>query len=123
MISSFMTLGALIGALVTGFVGAHLSRRHALIISSVLLIVALAIMVEVTSFGGLYAARILCGLANGALLNFSMVFLQEITPPALRGLCFGLATFWITFGSLLGMVSLPTWKSAFVSRALLTRLP
>lgn len=72
--------------------------------SSALLIAAVAIMAETTSFGALYFARLLCGLANGILMNFAFVYLQECTPPYLRGLCFGVAAFWITFGTTMGMV-------------------
>lgn len=106
IITSFMTLGSIIGALLTGPIGAHLSRRYCLMGSSALLIAAVAIMSETTSFGALYFARLLCGLANGVLMNFAFVYLQECTPPYLRGLCFGMAAFWITFGSTMGMVRL-----------------
>lgn len=104
MITSFMTLGAIVGALVTGPLGAYIGRRHSLMLASVFLIVAIVIMDVTTSFGALYFARILCGLANGLLLNFAMVYLQEIAPPELRGICFGMACFWITFGTMIGMV-------------------
>lgn len=99
-----MTLGSIIGALATGPIGAHLSRRYCLMASSALLIAAVAIMSETTSFGALYFSRLLCGLANGILMNFALVYLQECTPPYLRGLCFGVAAFWITFGTTIGMV-------------------
>lgn len=101
-----MTLGSFIGALATGSIGAHLCRRYCLMLASVFLIVAVVIMVETTSFGALYFARLLCGLANGVLMNFAFVYLQECAPPHLRGLCFGMAAFWITFGTTIGMVRL-----------------
>lgn len=99
-----MTLGALVGALLTGPIGAYLNRRHSIVFASLILIAAVAIMSETTSFGALYFSRLLCGAANGVMLNFCLVYLQEIAPPHLRGLCFGVATFWITLGTTIGMV-------------------
>jgi MFS family permease len=61
-------------------------------------------MVVTTSFGALYFSRILVGIANGQLLTFTMVYLQETAPPHYRGLCFGLVTSWITIGTTIGMV-------------------
>lgn len=106
IISSFMILGAFIGSLLTGPIGAHLCRRYSLMFASFLVIVSIVIMAETTSFGALYFSRLLCGVANGFLLNFSMVYLQESAPPHFRGLCFGLVTFWITVGTTIGMVRL-----------------
>ncbi|KAL1881568.1 hypothetical protein Plec18167_003165 [Paecilomyces lecythidis] len=56
------------------------------------------------SLGALYFARLLIGIANGLLLNFSMVYLQECATPHLRGLCFGIVTSWIAIGTTIGMV-------------------
>jgi MFS family permease len=123
IISSFMTLGALVGALATGFIGARLCRRYCLMAASVLLIAAIVIMVETTSFGALYFARLLCGLANGVLMNFAFVYLQECAPPHLRSLCFGLAAFWITFGTTLGMVSLNLYELNWLVNRHLTLIP
>jgi len=77
-----------------------------MIVSSLVVIIAIVIMITTTSFGALYFSRLLCGIGNGLLLNFSMVYLQESAPPYMRGLCFGLVTSWITIGTTIGMVSL-----------------
>lgn len=99
-----MTVGSFVGALSTGPIGAHLNRRHSIMLAAVFLTVAVAIMIVTTSFSALYFARFLCGLGNGVVMNFAFLYLQEITPPHLRSLCFGMASFWITFGTTLGMV-------------------
>lgn len=99
-----MILGAFIGSLLTGPIGHRVSRRYSLIIGSVLMIVSILIMVVTTSIGALYFSRILVGIANGMMLNFSMVYLQECAPPHLRGLCFGVVTSWIAIGTTIGMV-------------------
>jgi MFS family permease len=76
-----------------------------MMIASVIVIVAIAIMTTTTSFATLYFSRLLCGIGNGLLLNSTMVYIQETAPPYMRGLCFGLATAWITIGTTVGMVS------------------
>lgn len=68
------------------------------------MVVCVIIMAFTTSFAALYISRIAIGVANGWLLNFSLVYLQECAPPFYRGLCFGLATIWITIGTTIGMV-------------------
>ena len=107
IITSFMTLGAIVGSLAAGPIGAYLGRRHSLMLASLFIIVSTVIMVVTTSFGALYFARLLVGVANGVFINFATVFLGEIAPPHLRGLCFGLSCFWITFGRVIGMVCSP----------------
>ncbi|OQU96965.1 hypothetical protein CLAIMM_02970 [Cladophialophora immunda] len=104
IISSFMILGAFIGSLLTGPIGAHLCRRYSLMLGCLLMIVCIVIMIVTTSLGALYFARFLIGVANGFLLNFSMVYLQECAPAHLRGVCFGVVTSWIAIGTTIGMV-------------------
>lgn len=99
-----MILGSFIGSLTTGLISARLCRRYSLILGLILMVVCVIIMAFTTSFAALYVSRIAIGIANGWLLNFSLVYLQECAPPFYRGLCFGLATIWITIGTTIGMV-------------------
>ncbi|KAK1751470.1 general substrate transporter [Echria macrotheca] len=104
IISSFMILGAFVGSLLTGPIGSRIGRRHLIMLSSGLIIISIVIMAQTTSFGALYFSRFLCGVANGLLLNSTLVYLQESAPPHLRGLCFGLVTSWIAIGTTIGFV-------------------
>ncbi|PGG97440.1 hypothetical protein AJ79_09201 [Helicocarpus griseus UAMH5409] len=104
IITSFMILGSIIGSLLTGVIGARIGRRYSLMIGCVLMIVCVVIMAETTSFAALYASRLLIGVANGILLNFTIVYLQECTPPHFRGLCLSMVTCWIAIGTTIGMV-------------------
>ncbi|KAL2861196.1 general substrate transporter [Aspergillus lucknowensis] len=104
IISSFMILGSVIGSLLTGFVGAHCGRRYGLILGSVIVIICIVIMSETTSLGALYFSRLFIGVGNGLLLNFTVLYLQECTPPRFRGLCLSMVTCWITIGTTIGMV-------------------
>lgn len=101
-----MILGSVIGSLLTGFVGARIGRRYGLMLGSVIVIICVVIMSETTVLGALYFSRLLIGLGNGLLLNFTVLYLQECTPPRFRGLCLSMVTCWITIGTTIGMVSL-----------------
>ena len=62
------------------------------------------IMMRTTSIGVLYFARLLIGIANGMLLTFSQLYLQECAPPQYRGLVIGFFQTWTSLGSLVGTV-------------------
>jgi SP family sugar:H+ symporter-like MFS transporter len=101
-----MILGSAIGSFMTGFIGAYLGRRYSLMLGSLIVVICTVIMSETTSLGALYFARLLVGVGNGILLNFTVLYLQECTPPHFRGLCLSMVTCWITIGTTIGMVSL-----------------
>jgi len=114
-----MILGAFVGSLLTGPIGAHLCRRFSLMLGCLLMIVCVVIMTVTTSLGALYFARFLIGVANGFLLNFSMVYLQECAPAYLRGVCFGVVTSWIAIGTTIGMIRIfliMNFQSKFVKQ-------
>ncbi|CBF79152.1 hypothetical protein AN7067.2 [Aspergillus nidulans FGSC A4] len=104
IITSFMILGSVIGSLLTGFVGARIGRRYGLMLGSLIVIICVVIMSETTVLGALYFSRLLIGIGNGLLLNFTVLYLQECTPPRFRGLCLSMVTCWITIGTTIGMV-------------------
>lgn len=105
IISSFMILGSFLGSLLSGPLGTNLCRRYSIMLGSLLMIISVIIMVLTTSLGVLYFSRLLIGVANGLLLNFTLVYLQECSSAHFRGLCFGISTLWITTGTTVGMVS------------------
>lgn len=102
-----MILGSIIGSVSTGFIGSYLGRRYSLMLGSLIVIVSTVIMSETTSMGALYFSRILIGIGNGMLLNFTVLYLQECTPAYFRGLCLSMVTCWITIGTTIGMVRNP----------------
>lgn len=99
-----MLLGAVIASLLIGPVGSYLGRRYSIMLGCVMLIAAITAMAVTTALGGLYFSRILMGIANGFLMNFTMVYIQEISPPHFRGLSFGFLASWITIGTTIGYV-------------------
>lgn len=79
LISSLMTLGAFVSSSSAGFFAAYLGRRQCLWIASLLCIVSNVIMMTTTNLAGLYAGRLLIGLANGWYMTFSQLYIQ-VTP-------------------------------------------
>lgn len=71
-----MTLGAFVSSSSAGFFATYLSRRQCLWIASLLCIVSNVVMMTTTNLAGLYAGRLLIGLANGWFMTFSQLYIQ-----------------------------------------------
>jgi len=104
LISSLMTLGAVLGSLACGPVGRYLGRRQGLWLATVLCFIANATMMGTSNIGAVYFARLLIGIANGFFQVFAQLFLQEAAPPHLRGLALALYQWWCSLGSLVGTI-------------------
>jgi SP family sugar:H+ symporter-like MFS transporter len=105
-----MLLGALIASFLIGPLGGYLGRRYCIIMGAILLIASITAMAVTTSLGALYFSRLLMGISNGFLMNFTFVYIQEIAPPHFRGLSFGFLASWITIGTTIGQVVVNTTK-------------
>ena len=93
LMTSVVSLGALVGALSGGQLSAAFSRRIAIAVSAVPgLLGWLLVAVPRPSWGVgpaltvLVIARVLCGLAVGAQSAVVPVYISEVAPPRLRGL-------------------------------------
>ncbi|CCC11189.1 hypothetical protein SMACR_03895 [Sordaria macrospora] len=104
LISSLMTLGAFLSSSLAGPTATFLSRRQTIWAASLLCIVSNVIMMATTSIGGLYAGRLLLGLANGFYMTFSQLYIQEVAPARYRGLMISSFQVWTSVGSLVGNV-------------------
>lgn len=71
--------------------------------------------ITTTSMGALYAARLITGLANGLIMNFTFVYIAEMAPAHLRGVAYALATGWVTLGAAIGYVRKPSRASMLIS--------
>lgn len=71
----------------------------------VFLIVGVTVQIVTTNLGALYFGRLMTGLANGFIMNFTFVYIAEMSPAHLRGVAYGLATGWVTLGAAIGYVS------------------
>lgn len=75
-----MTLGAFLSSSMAGPIAAFMSRRMTIWAASLLCIVANVIMMATTNIAGLYAGRLLLGLANGMFMTFSQLYIQVYLP-------------------------------------------
>lgn len=104
LISSLMTLGAVVGSAFAGPLAWKAGRKSCLWGACVLCAVADIIMMATTSIGALYAGRFLIGLANGLFMTFSQLYIQECSPAKYRGLMLAAFQFWTSFGTLIGTI-------------------
>lgn len=129
LISSLMTLGAFLSSSMAGPIATVVSRRMTIWLACLLCVVANLIMMLTTNIGGLYAGRLLLGLANGAFMTFSQLYIQvsicflyngvsrgvesysdgaalpqECTPARYRGLMISSFQVWTSVGTLVGTV-------------------
>ncbi len=86
LISSLMTLGAFISSGAAGFIAIKLGRKMSLWLACILCVAANIIMMTTEDIGALYAGRLLIGLANGMLMTFSQLYIQESATAKHRGL-------------------------------------
>ncbi|KAI0005251.1 putative maltose permease [Xylariaceae sp. FL0662B] len=104
LIASLMVLGAFVSSASAGFTAKYFGRKMSLWIACVGVFVSTALMQATTSIGGLYAGRLIIGLANGLLMTHSQLWIQESLPGRYRGLGISAFTYWISVGSLIGTI-------------------
>ncbi|KAI1413885.1 putative maltose permease [Hypoxylon sp. FL1857] len=109
LIASLMVLGAFVSSSSAGFTAKWIGRKLSLWIACVGVFVSTALMQATTSIGGLYAGRLIIGLANGVLMTHSQLYVtyllvQESVPGRYRGLGISFLSYWISFGSLVGTI-------------------
>jgi MFS family permease len=76
LISSLMTLGAFLSSSMAGPIASVMSRKMTVWAASLLCIVSNVIMMATTNIAGLYAGRLLLGIANGMFMTFSQLYIQ-----------------------------------------------
>ncbi|KAI2641327.1 MFS monosaccharide transporter-like protein [Xylaria nigripes] len=104
LIASLMILGAFISSGTAGFTAQYIGRKVSLWIACVGVFISTALMQATTNIGGLYAGRLLIGLANGLLMTHAQLYIQECSPGSYRGFGISLFTCWVSVGSLIGAI-------------------
>lgn len=74
LIASLMVLGAFISSSSSGFAAKYIGRKLCLWIACVGVFLSTAVMQTTTQIGGLYAGRLILGLANGLLMTHSQLY-------------------------------------------------
>ncbi|KAJ9647665.1 hypothetical protein H2204_000295 [Knufia peltigerae] len=105
LMTSFINVGTIIGVFVTAPFAKYFGRRMGIWVASGINFIAAGIQVGTTSLAGLYAGRILIGLANGYFITFANVYVAEVAPAHLRGLLVSFFGVWVNIGSVLGAVA------------------
>jgi MFS family permease len=104
LISSLMTLGAFLSSSLAGPIATVMGRKMTVWLASILCVVSNIVMMATTDIGGLYAGRLLLGLANGMFMTFSQLYIQECSPARYRGLMISSFQVWTSVGTLVGTV-------------------
>ncbi|KAI1637835.1 putative maltose permease [Biscogniauxia mediterranea] len=104
LIASLMVLGAFVSSSSTGFTTRYFGRKASLWTACVGVFVSTALMQATTDIGGLYAGRLIIGLANGLLMTHAQLYIQESVPARYRGLGIALSSYWVSVGSLVGTI-------------------
>jgi sugar porter (SP) family MFS transporter len=105
LISSFLNVGTIIGTILTAPFAHKFGHKPAIWVAAAVSFVACGVQIGTSSLGGLYAGRIILGLANGFFITFSNVYTVEAAPPHLRGILVSFFGFWVNIGSLLGAIT------------------
>ncbi|KAK9735385.1 hypothetical protein RND81_04G202800 [Saponaria officinalis] len=101
---SIMTIGAMIGAVISGRIADHFGRRAAMGFSELLCLAGWIAIVLSKVAWLLDTARLSIGIGIGILSYVVPVYVAEITPKDLRGgftavhqlmICFGVSTMWL----------------------------
>ncbi|GAB7354614.1 hypothetical protein MBLNU459_g5052t1 [Dothideomycetes sp. NU459] len=129
LISSLMTLGAVVASGFAGPLAWKLGRKSCLWLACIMCTVANIIMMATTSIGALYFGRLLIGLANGLFMTFSQLYIQEVAPARYRGLALASFQFWTSIGTLIGTIvdnftsTIPSRRSYLIPLGLIYIVP
>ncbi|MGD9108014.1 MAG: sugar porter family MFS transporter [Gammaproteobacteria bacterium] len=98
IITSILSIGALIGALFSGFITRWIGRKNALIISALIFIIFIIVAVTAPTYVILLLARFGLGLGVGLSSFVAPMYLSEMSPPKIRGALISLYQLMIVSG-------------------------
>lgn len=85
LVTSILTLGAALGALLGGCFSDRCGRKPAILLSDILFILGAVLLACANSVGILVFGRIIIGLGVGMAANVVPVYLSETSPTPVRG--------------------------------------
>ncbi|XP_026322866.1 facilitated trehalose transporter Tret1-like [Hyposmocoma kahamanoa] len=98
---SLLTVGAIFGPFIGGFLAARIGRKWGLMASSVPLFIGWILIAAAKSIGMIYAGRIFWGISVGMLFTISPMYCAEIATDDSRGALGSFLQAFITVGFLL----------------------
>ncbi len=100
-VASVILIGAILGALSSGYLADRFGRRRALILSSLIYLLSALATFLADSLATILILRLFTGLAVGLTSMLVPIYLAEIAPPAKRGAFVTCYQFSITIGTLI----------------------
>ena len=85
MVVSFILLGAILGALIAGFLADRFGRKRTMMITAVIFVIGAIIICLSDSLEMLLLGRLISGLGVGVVSVVTPLYLAEISPPHYRG--------------------------------------
>lgn len=121
-IASVILIGAILGALSSGYLADRFGRRRTLILSALIYLLSALATVLANSFPALLLLRLFTGLAVGLTSMLVPIYLAEIAPPSHRGAFVTCYQFSITIGTLIAylvnLLSEDSWRLMFAITAI-----
>lgn len=100
LITSILSVGTFIGALMGGGIAERIGRRPTIMLACLIFAVGVAVQVGTTTVGGLVAGRLVAGLGVGGVSATVVLYVSEISPRRVRGLLVSGYQWAITIGLL-----------------------
>ncbi|KAJ5912012.1 Major facilitator-type transporter ecdD [Penicillium subrubescens] len=100
LITSILSAGTFIGALLGGAVSENIGRRLTIMLSCLIFAIGVAVQVATVTVGGLVAGRFVAGLGVGGVSATVILYVSEISPRKVRGLLVSAYQWAITIGLL-----------------------
>lgn len=100
-IGSLLTIGAIFGPFIGGFIASRIGRKWGVLSSAVPLIIGFILMLAASNVGMIYAGRIFWGLAVGILFTVGPMYCAEIATDDSRGALGSFLQLFVTFGFIL----------------------
>lgn len=121
-ITTFALIGAMIGALVSGYLSDKFGRKRIILVAAVIFLIGAVWCGMANGVSGLMAARIFLGVGIGVASFSTPLYLAEISPAKIRGTLVSMFQLLITVGLLGAFISdsliaddanLSCWRTMF----------
>lgn len=100
LITSILSAGTFIGALIGGGIAERIGRRMTIMLSCLVFAIGVAVQVASTTVGALVAGRLVAGLGVGGVSSVVVLYVSEISPRRIRGLLVSVYQWAVTIGLL-----------------------
>jgi SP family sugar:H+ symporter-like MFS transporter len=104
LVTSILSAGTFVGALIAGTLADTIGRRLSIIIACLIFIVGVVVQITSHSVGGLVAGRVVAGLGMGIVSSTIILYMSEIAPRKIRGALVAGYQFAITIGLFLASI-------------------